>query len=116
MATNYASNYDQTIPFSDTCAQIALATGTARPYTVPGTERDKYSMLLSYISTSNVFVGWNVTAVTVGAGAMTTTQYIEFRPGADGTKRFVKGGDVISFITPDASAYVGLRLMQLPAQ
>lgn len=113
-AIQYNSNFEQTIPFSDVCAQLALATGVDLSYTVPGSATDKFSMILTYTSTSNVFVRKNAAAVTPGAGTITQLQYQEFRGGDDGTKRLVQGGDVVHFITPDASAYVGIRLMQLP--
>lgn len=114
MAVDFNSNFDETVPWTNDCAQFALATGVALTYTVPGSANTRYSMLLTYNETSNIFVGYNVTAVTPGAGTVTTTPNIEYRPGDDGTKRYVSAGDVISFITPDASAYVGLRLMRLP--
>jgi hypothetical protein len=115
MAIAYASNYDLTIPFSDVCAQMALATGVAQTYTVPGPATTKYSVRFGYISTSNVFVRLNGAPASPGAGLITQTQYSEFRPGADGSQRYANGGDVIQFITPDASAYVGISLRQLPS-
>lgn len=114
MATLYNNNYEQTIPFVDDSATLALAIGTDLSYTVPGPPTLMYSMILTYTSTSNVFVRKNTAATTPGAGLITQNQYEEFRPGSDGTKRYVAGGDVIHFITPDASAYVGIRLMKLP--
>jgi hypothetical protein len=115
MAVSYNSNFDETIPFSDVCAQLALASDTDLSYTVPGTAVNKYTVLFSYIYTSNVFVCKNATATVPGAGDITTTQYLEFRPGADGSKRYVQGGDVLHFITPDTTAYVGIRLMSIPS-
>jgi hypothetical protein len=115
MTVTYNSNFGETIPFSDTPFQLALATNTNLPLTIPGTATDKYTMLLSYTSTSNVFVSKNSAAVVPGAGLLTNHPYLEYRPGgSDGTKRYVQGGDVINFITPDASAYVGIHLMKLP--
>lgn len=114
-AISYNSNFDETIPFSDVCAQLALATNTDLSYTIPGTSENKYTMIITYTSTSNVFVCKNAAATVPGAGTVTTQAYEEFRGGSDGTKRFVQGGDVIHFITPDASAYVGIRLMSVPS-
>lgn len=114
MAILYNDNYEQTIPFSDVCATLALATNTDLTYTIPGNATTNYSMIITYTSTSNVFVRKNAAAATPGAGLITQNPYEEFRGGCDGTKRLVQGGDVIHFITPDASAYVGIRLMQLP--
>lgn len=109
MAIKYADNFNAG-PFSDVCAQIALATGVDRPYTVPGAATDKYVMTLTYTFDSNVFVTKDAVAATPGAGLMTVVPYGEFRP----ERRYVNGGDVMHFITPDASAYVGLSLMSLP--
>jgi hypothetical protein len=113
MAISYNSNYDVTIPFSDVSIQIALATATLQTYTIPGTSTAQYSARFSYAQNSNVFVRLNGAAVTPPAGTITTQQYGEFKPGNDGSQRYVKGGDVLQFITPDASAYVGVSLRQL---
>ena len=113
MAIPYNSNYDQTVPFSDTCAQVALAIGAELTYTVPGPATQNYSVRFGYNSTSNVYVRLNGTVATVPAGTATSTQYQELRPGSDGSKRYVKGGDVLHFITPDASAQVSIALMAI---
>lgn len=115
MAIKYSSNYEQTIPLSDVCAQIHLTANVGQQFVVPGVDTIKYSVLFSYISTSNVFVCNNAAPVIPAANTVGVQQYNEFRPGEDSvTKRYVKGGDVLHFITPDATAYVGIRLMQLP--
>jgi hypothetical protein len=75
----------------------------------------KYQVRFSYNSTANVFIGLNATAATPGAGLQTTTSYLEYRPGSDGSKRYAKGTDVLSFITPDAAAYVGITIEKLPS-
>lgn len=110
MAIPYVSLYDKTIPFSDECAQIGLVANGAVSYTVPGANTLKYTALLSYNSNSNVFVALNTTATVPPGGTATTTKREEFRP----FKRFVIGGDVLSFITPDATAYVGVSLRAIP--
>jgi hypothetical protein len=110
MTTTYSDNFDHAKPFSDTCSRMALATGVVQTYTVPGTNSQKYRAIISYICTANVFVGYNATPTTPGAGLIVNTGNIEFRPDV----RFVKGGDVLSFLTPDANAYVGLSLLALP--
>lgn len=111
MTTNYLDNFDHMKPFSDTCCQIALATNVAQTYTIPGDKSQKYRMQLSYVSDSNVYVGYNVTAATPPAGTNTTTGNLEFRPDV----KIVKGTDVISCVTPDASAQVGIALLAIPA-
>lgn len=113
MTTQYYSNYDETVPFSDECVQLALATNTNLAYTIPGTSDINYQIRFYYTYNSNVFVRKNNAAATPGAGLSTTLSYEEFRPGADGSKRVVKGGDTLNFITPDASAYVGIALVRI---
>ena len=44
-----------------------------------------------------------------------TQQYVEFRPGDDGSQRYAQGGDILHIITPDATgAYFGISVRQLP--
>ena len=109
MAIQYNSNYDGTIPFSDASWQVHLGVGVEQTITVPGTATTQYQALFEYISTANVFVCKNATPVVPAGGTVGTQQYSEFRP----CKRYVRGGDVLHFITPDASAYVGVSLRQL---
>ncbi len=113
MAIPYNSNYDKTIPFSDVCAQFALAANTELTYTVPGPETAQYSAHFGYNSTSNVFICLNDTPVIPAGGTVEEQRFNEFRPGDDGFQRYVSGGDVIHLITPDATAYVGLSLRSL---
>lgn len=113
MAIQYNSNYDLTIPFSDVSLQIALATATEQTYTIPGSATTQYSVKFSYTENSNVFIRLNGTVTTPAPGTIGTQQYGEFKPGSDGSQRYVKGGDVLHFITPDASAYMGASLRQL---
>jgi len=109
MAIQYNSNYDGTIPFSDVVYQVALAANTDDTITIPGTAVTQYQALFSYTSTSNVFVRNNDIAGVPAGGTIGTEQYNEFRPD----KRYVRGGDVLHLITPDATAYVGVSLRQL---
>lgn len=113
MTIRYASNYDLTIPFSDTSIQMALATGVAQTYNVPGDATKRYSVRFAYTPAANVFVRLNAAPAAPGAGAATTQAYSELRPGDDGSQRYVNGGDVLHFITPDASAYVGISLREI---
>jgi hypothetical protein len=111
MAVKYNKNYGDTQSFSDTCWQIELAANTKQTITIPGNNSNQYQVLFSYTSTSNVFVTKNASATVPGAGATTTQQYNEFRP----EKRYVVGGETLSFITPDSGPiYVGVSLLQLP--
>lgn len=109
MAIAYNCNYDGTMPFSDVCIQVNCATGVAQTYTVPGGPTTQYQALFEYNQSSNVFIRLNGVPTTPAAGTQSTQQYSEFRPH----KRYVKGGDVIQFITPDANAYIGVSLRQL---
>lgn len=109
MTIPYNSNYIETLPFSDTCSQFGLGVGVERTVTVPGTDTQQYQAFFAYTQASNVFVALNATPVVPAIGTVGSQQYNEFRP----EKRYVKGGDVIHMITPDATAYVGLSLRSL---
>lgn len=106
---DYVSSYDVTTPFADDCGQFALATNTVQTYTVPGSQK-KFSCIFTYNDNQNVFVSLNVTATVPGAGLNTATRRLEFKPA----KHYVQSGDVLQFITPDASAYVGIALLEIP--
>jgi len=115
VAILYNSNYDETVPFSDVCVQIGLNTNSSQSYTVPGDFHNKYSVRFSYTANANIFVGLNTTGTVPTGGTSNTQQYVEFRPGDDGSQRYVQGGDVLHFITPDATgAYFGFSLRSLP--
>lgn len=108
--TGYTDNFDHAKPFSDTCAQFALATNVAQSYTVPGPSSQKYRAMFTFNATANVFVGFGVTAIAPTAGTNTTTGNIEFRPNEP---KFVFGGTTLSFVTPDTSAYAGVSLLAI---
>jgi hypothetical protein len=113
MTTTYSNNFDHTKPFSDTCFQANLATNTQQTFTVPGTNIQKYRAIFGIAANANIYIGLNVTATAPGAGLNTSTGNLEFRPIEP---KYVKGGDVLSFITSDAAgAYVGVSLLGLPA-
>ena len=112
MAIPYTSSYDETIPFSDVCEQFFLVASTAQTYTVPGNSTQNYTVLFGKASNSNILVGKNTTAALPTSGAKTGLQYVEFiNPGE---KRYVVGGDVLSFISPDATAYMAISLRSIP--
>lgn len=112
MAIKYTSSYDQTIAFSDTCRQFTLTANNAISFTVPGNANQKFNLLFGLASDINLFVGYNVAAAIPAPNTMTTTQGIEFI--TPDSKRYVKGGDVISLISPDATAYVGVSIRSIP--
>ena len=107
--TIYNEGYEGTEPFSDTCAQMALATSAVLTYTVPGTKLNRYKAEFSWLITSSVYVGYNVTPAVPGAGLITSQPNVERNPDY----RYVQGGDILSFIS-SAAAQAGLRLLQLP--
>jgi hypothetical protein len=109
MTIAYNANYIETLPFSDTCAQVVCGTAVEETWTIPGTDRDQYQAYFEYASNSNVFVCNNATPVVPASGNVGTQQYNEFKP----KKRYVTGGDVLHFITPDAIAYIGVSLRKI---
>lgn len=110
MAILYNSNYDGTLPFSDVAFQVSLATSSEESFTVPGPVTANYQALFSYNDSANVFVCRNATPVVPAGGNVGTQQYNEFRP----EKRYLRGGDVVNLISPDAgTTYVGVSLRQL---
>ncbi len=111
--TMYNSNFDGTKPFSDNCFQANLAANVEQTYTVPGSSTNKYRAKFSFASNANVYVGLNVTAASPGAGLNTSTGNLQFRPDEP---LYVKGGDEINLVSPDAGgAYVGISLLSLPS-
>jgi len=109
MTIQYNSNYHETMPFSDTCVQLHCLANAEETYTVPGVSTQQYQAFFEYASNSNVFVRNNGTPTIPAGGVVGTQQYNEFKP----QKRYVKGGDVLHFITPDTNAYIGVSLRQI---
>lgn len=109
MTIQYNENYLETMPFSDTCAQINCGANVEQTYTVPGTSEQQYQAYFEYTQDSNVFVCKNQTPTIPASGTIGEQQYNEFKP----KKRYVRGGDVLHFITPDTNAYIGMSLRRL---
>lgn len=109
MTIKYNANYIETMPFSDTCVQVNCAANIAETFTVPGNPTQQYQAYFEYNQSSNVFICKNATPTIPASGTVGTQQYNEFRP----KKRYVQGGDVLNFITPDTNAYIGVSLRQL---
>lgn len=118
MSTNFLMTRDQNgyngfgLAFSDNNYAGTLATGVEQHFTVPnaqtlGGQGDNFNQFLAVFSIepgARVWVANNATAaVATGTLATSTSQ---FNP----TARLVKGGDVLSFITPDVTADVGISL------
>lgn len=109
MTIQYNSNYNETMPFSDTAVQVNCAANVAESFTVPGTTEQQFQAFFEYASNSNVFVCKNTAPTIPASGTVGTQLYNEFKP----QKRYVRGGDVLYFITPDTNAYIGVSLRQL---
>jgi len=108
MAVSIYSNYNDTTNFSDTTTRIALTSGSTVTYTVPGLATDNLQVIFTLTDDSTLFVGYNKTATVPAANSVTSDQFIELMK--NGFKRFVRGGDVLSFVTPDPIVYVGISL------
>jgi len=110
--TTYNSAYNECYPFSGDTCQFALAANTALTYTVPGDNTVRYRVDFSFpvYGNGDVWVGYNVAATSPAAGTITTNRYIELRPDV----RYVRGGDVLSFISNEIVANAGFSLLQLP--
>lgn len=109
MTIQYNANYIETLPFSDTAVQINCAANAEETYTVGGLDTDQYQAYFEYASNSNVFVCKNATPTIPSSGTVGTQPYNEFKP----KKRYVRGGDVLHFITPDTNAYIGVSFRKL---
>lgn len=109
----FNTNFLGTLPFSDLTVQIALAATTELTYTVPGTTADLYRCEFSWAYNASVWVGYNTTASVPPAGAITTSsnESLEFRPGI----RYVRGGDVLHFISDSIVTNGGFSLLKLPS-
>jgi hypothetical protein len=110
VAVQYYNNYVDTTNFSDVTPRMALRAGSPLTYTVPGVSSQAFQVIFSFNAEANVFVGYNTTAAVPVQDEVTLGGFVEFRP----LKRFVKGGDVLSFATPDPVAYIGFSLRSLP--
>lgn len=113
MAIQYNSNYDKTIPFSDVSVPVALNANVEETYTLNGNETINYSINFSINRNSNIYVGKNVTPVIPTLGTAVLQPYVEYNPGQNGFQYYAKGGDVLHFITPDTTAYLGFSIRRL---
>lgn len=109
MTTKYNANYIETMPFSDTASQISVETGTPQSVTVPGVNGMAYQAFFEYNQDSNVYVGLNVVPTTPTAGSVSSQPFVDFKP----KKRYVRGGDILHFSTPDNNAYFGISFRQI---
>ena len=110
MATQYSSSFDQTLGFTETCAQINPAANVAVTYTLPGTNVNKYVLTFGCGSNVAIFVGYNQTPV-LPVHATTTASQVEMV--VPGMQRFAIGGDVLSFLTADSSDYLSISVRSI---
>lgn len=101
------------VVFSDQKYSTTLSTGVAQSLTIPSGmgmgangiyTKPVYLAVFSFTPGANVFVANNLTAASPGGSFAASNA--ELNPAA----RQVLGGDVLSFITPDTSAYVTVSL------
>lgn len=111
--TKFNTHFLKCLPFSDLTVQVALAASTALTYTIPGDSSIQYRCEFSYAYDANVWVGFNTTAVVPSAGAVTTSSNssLVLRP----TIKYVRGGDVLSFISGSLVSNMGFELLVLPS-
>ena|ERR1700690_3397971 len=112
MTIRYTTSYNETIPFSDTCAQINLAANTAQTYTLPGDGSQKYILTFGLPSSANAWIGYNVTATTPASGTQSATAGLEFI--IPGMQRYAIGGDVLSLKSSDTNAQIGISIRSIP--
>ena len=113
MAVRYTSSFDKTIRFSDTCALLTLKASVVTSYTVPGTSDQKFVLVFGCSSNSSIFCGYNETPAIPADNTVTTDTAVEFVTPDE--QRYAIGGDVLSFITPDATAYLGVSVRSIPS-
>jgi hypothetical protein len=109
--TPYQRNFHGTFPFSNTGVMILLAASTALSWTVPGVPTQLYRACFRCSSTAEAWVSLNGTATVPTSNTATATSNQEFIPAME--PKYVRGGDVLSFIavgTPEIG--VSLLLLQ----
>ena len=111
MAIQYGSSFDKTQRWTHENAQLTLTSGGGvLIYTFAGDSTMKYKIDFQYNATANVYVGYNVTPAVPASGTITIQPYVDYRPPS----RYANGGDVLSFITPDATVYMGFAIWSIP--
>lgn len=109
--TQFNENFRDCFPFSTQNAQMLLAASTALAYTVPGTPNVTYRAHFSVSSSSDVWVRNN------GTAAVPTSNTVAANSNQERIdtwfQRYVKGGDVLSFIST-GTPQVGVSLLELP--
>lgn len=110
--TNYNCSFERTFPFSNITGQLALAANSALPYTVPGDNSITYRLKFAFAYNANVWVGYNVTATVPTAATVTSNSNIELARTDEA--KYVRGGDILSFISNSIVSDFGFSLLRLP--
>lgn len=110
--TDFNNLFGGTQAFSDTAAQINLGISTVLTYTVPGLSTQKYSARFIFPSGSSVYIGLNTTPVIAATGAITSSPNVAFNPV---NTLYVKGGDILSFISRAAVTDGLVSLLKIPS-
>jgi hypothetical protein len=106
--TYFSTNFDVCRPFSNTSVNILLAASTAISWTVPGTSNQMYRANFSISSTADAYVRNNATAVVPVSNTITSTS--NQQRISDQMALFVRGGDVLSFIST-GTPQIGVSLL-----
>lgn len=107
--TDFRTNYNGCLPFSNAGRKMSMQAGVEATWTVPGVASDIYRAQFSYAESAEVWVALNATVVVPVAGVPADTYNEEFRPDV----RYVKGGDVLHFIST-GTPQVGVSLLKVP--
>lgn len=109
--TIYNSAFERCFPFSDMAVSFGLLANDELTYTIPGDKTKQYRCEFAWPYNANVHVGFNVTATTPTLNAISQTPNLELRP----LVRYVRGGDVLHFISSANVTDAGFSLLQVPA-
>jgi hypothetical protein len=108
--TKFSTLFHGTEPFTDVAPQFALAASTALSYTVPGDSSKPYRVKFYWPYNANIWVALNSTATVPTAGTMSPNSKSVLRPEI----KYVRGGDVLSFISDALVTDAGFELFELP--
>lgn len=125
MALSKSYNYTQgeaIQSFSNNNYSMTLAANTEQHFTVPGFSQMGQSLsgsqnqlivIINPQSGTNVWVANNETAEVANASVdATTSTLITSAMPIEARKFRIRAGDILSFITADTSAYVGINIYQ----
>lgn len=108
--TPYNKNFQNVHSFSNTNLVVLLAANTAFSYTVPGIVTQLFRAKFRSSFTAEIYVSLNGTATIPSAGSGSTIANQEMLPLDE--CRYVRGGDVLSFISSSTPGFT-MQLLQL---